>query len=84
MALIVGPELFGETALSSFLGSSTSGLEALLSGRLEQTGEEGIHLRLKLAAGGGLDAHFGVPELRAVFAVEVFGQQPILERRPLR
>jgi hypothetical protein len=76
MALVVGPELFGETAFSSFLGSSTSGLEALLTGRLEQTGDDGAHLRLKLGVGGGLDAHFGAPELRATFAVEVFGDQP--------
>jgi hypothetical protein len=76
MALVVGPELFGETAFSYFLGSSTSDLEALLTGRLEQTGEDGAHLRLKVGVGGGLDAHFGAPELRATIAVEVFGHQP--------
>ncbi len=72
MALIVGPEVYGETALQSFFGSTTTGLEALLTGRLEETGGDGAHLRVKLGAGGGLDAHFGVPELRAILAVEVF------------
>ncbi len=74
MAFIVGPELFGETALRSFFGSSTFGLEALMTGRLEQTGDDEPRLRLKLGVGGGLDAHFGVPEMRAVVAVEVFGR----------
>jgi OOP family OmpA-OmpF porin len=74
LALVVGPEVFGETAFRSFLGSSTFGLEGLLTGRLEETGEDGAHLRVKLGVGGGLDAHFGVPELRAILAVEVFGQ----------
>lgn len=74
LSLVVGPEVFGETAFASFFGSSTVGLEGLLTGRLEQTGDDGAHLRVKLGAGGGLDAHFGVPEVRAVVSVEVFGR----------
>ena len=74
LAFVVGPEVYGETAFASFFGSSTVGLEGLLTGRLEQTGDLGARLRVKLGAGGGLDAHFGVPEVRAVVSVEVFGR----------
>lgn len=80
LAFVVGPEVFGATAFRSFFGSSTLGLEGLWTGRLEETGEDGAQWRVKLGVGGGLDAHFGVPELRAVLAVEVFGQNPRRER----
>jgi len=71
MALVVGPELFGETALRSFFGSAT-GVEALMSGRLEGTADDGGQIRVKLGVGGGIDARFGTPEWRAVVGVEVF------------
>jgi hypothetical protein len=70
--LVVGPEIFGETAFNSFLSTTGTGLEALLSTRLEEQGETGPQLRLKLGAGGGLNPHFGAPEWRAVFAIELF------------
>jgi hypothetical protein len=72
-AVVIGPEMYGETAFDSFFGSAT-GVEGLVAGRLEGTGE-GRRVRLKLGAGRGLDAHFGAPEWRVVFGVELFGQR---------
>jgi len=72
--IIAGPELFGETAFSSFLGSQSTGVEGLLTARLEAVGDRGALLRVKLGAGGGLDPHFGAPEWRAVCAVELSDQ----------
>jgi hypothetical protein len=74
MSLVVGPEVFGATAFRSFFGSDTTAVEGLLTGRVEGTGETGPQLRVKLGIGGGIDAHFGAPEWRAVVAVEVFGR----------
>ena len=71
-ALIVGPEIYGETAFRSFFRASTTGLEGILTGRVEGTAEKGPNLRVKLGVGGGLDASFGAPEFRAVVAIEVF------------
>jgi len=71
-ALVVGPELFGATALRSFLSSSATAVEGLLSGRLEGTADDGPQVRVKLGVGGGLDARFGAPEWRIVAAVELF------------
>jgi len=71
-AAIVGPEVYGDTAFRSFFGSAT-GVEGLLTGRLEDAGA-GRRLRLKVGVGGGLDPHFGAPAWRIVFAVELFGQ----------
>ena len=70
--IVVGPEIFGETALRSFFSTTGTGLEALVSARVEGTGEDGPQLRLKLGAGGGLDPHFGAPAWRAVVAIELF------------
>jgi len=71
LRVVVGPEVFGETAFHSFLSTTGTGLEALASGRIEETGEAGPQLRFKLGAGGGLNPHFGAPEWRAVFSIEV-------------
>jgi hypothetical protein len=72
-AVVIGPEVYGETALRSFFGGST-GVEGLLTGRLEGTGD-GRRVRLKLGVGGGLNPHFGAPEWRIVFGVELFGHR---------
>jgi hypothetical protein len=72
LALVVGPEVYGETAFRSFFGTSTTGLEGLFTGRIEGTADDGPQLRLKVGAGGGLDAHFGAPEWRVVVAIELF------------
>jgi hypothetical protein len=74
--VVVGPEIFGETALRSFLGTETTGVEALFTSRLEGTSTGKPQLRLKLGAGGGLDPHFGTPEARFVFGIELFEQRP--------
>lgn len=70
--LVVGPEVFGETALRALFGKTTTGVEGLLSARYEETGE-GTRWRFKLGAGGGLDAQFGAPQWRVVAAAELFG-----------
>jgi hypothetical protein len=71
MVATVGPEIYGETAFRSFLNSTATGLEALLTGRLERGDDPGPQIRFKLATGGGISAHFGAPEWRMVFAVEL-------------
>ncbi len=71
-AIVVGPEIYGETALHSFFGTTSTGLEALLTGRIEGTDDDRAQLRVKLGAGGGISAHFGAPEWRFVAAVELF------------
>jgi hypothetical protein len=72
--LVVGPELFGETALRDFFDRQTSDLEGLLSARFEplHAAPETANLRFKLGVGAGLDAHFGAPQWRTVASVEVF------------
>jgi hypothetical protein len=72
MAVIVGPELYGATAFRSFFGSTTTAFEGLLTGRLEGTGDQGRQLRIKLAAGAGINQDFGAPEWRVLLAIEVF------------
>jgi hypothetical protein len=72
MVVVVGPELFGEIAFSSFMGTTTTGVEGLLTGRLEGTADDGAQLRFKLGTGAGLDPHFGAPECRIVFGIELF------------
>jgi hypothetical protein len=69
--VVVGPEVYGETALRSFFGTSATGLEGLLTGRLERTAA-GAKWRVKLGSGGGLDPHFGAPEWRVVVGIEIF------------
>jgi hypothetical protein len=70
--VVVGPELYGETAFRSFFGTSATGVEGLLTGRLERAASKGTKWRVKLGSGGGLDPHFGAPEWRIVVGVEVF------------
>ena len=71
---IVGPELFGETAVRDFFDRQTSDLEGLLSARLEPLHgvPDTAQLRFKLGVGAGLDAHFGAAQWRAVASVELF------------
>jgi hypothetical protein len=72
-AFIVGPEVFAETAFRSFFSEET-GTEALLTGRLEQTGTE-RNLRIKLGVGHALVQNFGAAQWRIVFGVELFGHK---------
>jgi hypothetical protein len=69
--VIAGPEIFGETAFRQFFRGET-GTEALLTGRLEQTGTE-RKLRIKLGVGHALVQNFGAAQWRVVFGVELFG-----------
>jgi hypothetical protein len=71
-ALIVGPELFGATALRSVFGDSATAVEGLLSARIEGTADDGAQLRAKVGAGAGLDQQFGAPAWRLLFAIELF------------
>jgi len=70
--LVVGPEIYGETAFRTLFDGNATGVEGLLSGRIEGTGDDGGQLRVKLGTGGGIDARFGAPEWRIVFGIEVF------------
>jgi hypothetical protein len=71
--LVIGPEVFGETSLTQVGPTANTGVEALLSARLEETGADHPHLRVKLGVGAGLDPHFGAPQWRAVLSIEGFG-----------
>jgi hypothetical protein len=71
--VIVGPEIFGETAFHSFPGGPT-GAEGLLTARFERTGA-GRNLRIKLGLGHGIVESFGAPEWRVLVAIETFGQR---------
>ncbi len=79
-ALIVGPELFGATAFQSFLGSSGTALEGMLSARVEGTRDDEPQLRLKVGLGAGIDPRFGAPEWRAAVAIELFDRHADRDR----
>ena len=72
MVLVVGPELYGATPFRSLFDTTRTALEGLLTGRLEGTADDGPQLRFKLGAGAGLNPHFGAPEWRLVFGMELF------------
>ncbi len=80
--IVLGPEIYGETALRSFFGGPTTGVEALLTSRIEGTGEDGQQVRVKLGTGGGLDPQFGAPEWRFVVGLEVFDHSAKRTREP--
>jgi hypothetical protein len=71
-ALVLGPEVYGTTALRSLFGTTSTALEGLLTARVEGTADDGPQLRFKLGPGVGFDQHFGAPEWRAVVGIEVF------------
>lgn len=73
---VVGPELFGASALRAFDDARPTALEALLSARLEGTREGVMQTRIKLGIGGGLTHQFGAPDVRIVLGVEAFGFKP--------
>jgi hypothetical protein len=73
--LIVGPEVYGASAFGSLFATTATALEALLTSRLEITGERMPLLRVKAGAGGGINPHFGAPEWRAVIGVEVWNHK---------
>jgi hypothetical protein len=70
-SMIIGPEVFGETAAQNPSGTHT-GVEALVTTRFERpSGPRG--LRFKVGAGGGLHAQFGAPQWRVVVGAEWLG-----------
>ena len=73
-ALVIGPEVFGQTAFSSFFASSATGLEAMLTARFEHEQDSGALLRVKAGMGAGLHPQFGAPEWRGVLALELSGR----------
>jgi hypothetical protein len=79
--LIIGPELYGQSAFRSFFGSTSTGIEGLLTARLEGSGD-GPQLRLKLGLGGGLHPDFGAPQWRTVLAIEVVDHKVLTPAKP--
>jgi hypothetical protein len=75
-ALIVGPEVFGATALRSFFGPNATALEGLLTARLEGTHDEKMQVRLKVGTGFG-SGTFGAPEWRIIAGIEIFNHNHI-------
>jgi hypothetical protein len=73
-SVVLGPELFGETAFAELFRGHATGLECLVGGRLETPVDNERILRIKLAFGGGLHARFGAPEWRALVGLELSGQ----------
>lgn len=71
-AFVAGPEIYGVTAFRSLFDAKATGVEGLLTGRLEGARKRGSQLRIKLGGGGGLAPQFGAPEWRFVFAIEMF------------
>ena len=76
--LIVGPEVFGATALRSPFGSTTTALEGLLSARLEGTRDDVMQVRIKVGAGIG-NAQFGAPDWRLLAGIEMFNHNHVEE-----
>lgn len=70
-ALVVGPEIFGETAFRAFFNGAT-GVDGLMTARLERSGR-GRNLGVKLGIGHGIIDHFGAPQWRVVLGVEMHG-----------
>lgn len=68
---MIGTEIYGETAFHSFLDKQRTGVEGLVTARLEKAGSP---LRFKLGIGHGVVQHFGAPEWRILFGMELLGQ----------
>jgi hypothetical protein len=66
--MILGPEIYGATAFASFFSRPQTGIEGLMTMRLEQNDKES-NLRVKIGVGHGLVQHFGAPEWRIAAAV---------------
>jgi hypothetical protein len=77
-AAVIGPEVWGATALRSFFGSGATAVEGLLSSRFEGPVAGGMRLRVRLGAGIGSDQQFGAPSFRAACGVEISrpGREP--------
>jgi hypothetical protein len=69
--LTVGAEVFGQTAFRTPFDEGATGVEAILSTRLETLRNEGSLVRVRLGMGPGIDPHFGSPEWRVVAGIEL-------------
>jgi hypothetical protein len=74
-AFILGPEVFGASAWSALFGTASTALEGLLSGRIEGTADDGEQVRVRIGTGAGLNPHFGAPEWRLLFGIELFNHR---------
>jgi len=79
--LVVGPEIFGATALRNMFGATTTALEGLLSARLEGTRDDAIQVRIKLGGGVG-NAQFGAPDWRVLAGIEIFNHNHVDKPSP--
>ena len=70
---LVGPEIYGETAVHSFFSLHQTGAEALMTARFE-TGGDSRRLRIRMGIGHSLVQHFGASEWRILFGIELLGQ----------
>jgi hypothetical protein len=73
-SILLGPEIFGATALRALFGAETSALEGLVSATYDGPGLAAGRMRIKLGAGAGIHPQFGAPAWRAVVGVEILGQ----------
>jgi hypothetical protein len=71
--ILVGPEIFGETAQRAFFSREQTALETLMTLRFERI-SNGSNLRIKAGIGHGLVQRFGAPQWRLLVAFELFGQ----------
>lgn len=72
-AIVVGPEVYGQTAVTSFFSLHQTGAEALMSARFEGVGK-GRRLRIKTGIGHSLVEHFGAAQWRLLVGMELLGQ----------
>ena len=70
--VVVGPELFGETAFRSAFAWDRTGLEGMLTARVKWK-RPTRSCQVKLGAGGGIDPNFGAPVFRVALSLEVEG-----------
>jgi hypothetical protein len=82
--LVFGPEIFGETAFRSFFDGAATGLEGLLSARVEGTKTDSAQLRFKLGVGSGFATQFGSPDFRVVAGIELFNRASDRDRDDVR
>ncbi len=84
LAVVLGPEIYGASSLSTPFGAATTSLEGLLSVRAEDANVRGINVRVKLGGGVGLATELGAPAWRLVMGLEVFGRTAEPAPKPAR
>ncbi len=71
--MTIGPEIYGATAIHSFLKPEATDLEWLLTSRITTVENIDRQWTVRLGAGSGFAPRFGAPELRAVLGIELSG-----------